>query len=262
MEYDWHSTQSRVVDTVRDHPIPFALVGLGVGWLLVRGLRGQMTPRETHSSDYRGAQEGLGYGHTEQATRRYGAEYAGFTGSGPSESEYRGETILSEAAEAARGYTQAAAEQTRDLGRRASEAATRAGHRAQDWAHSAREKVSSAGQTAANQASQLADRSMHTFQEHPIMIGSVALLIGAAIGASLPRSRGEARLASVGGFVDKARQAGERVIDAARESGAQAFERVKETAAQAADEAFQNVREAGRSEASRQDQPGTEGYRH
>lgn len=261
MEYDWQSTQSRVVDAVRDHPIPFALVGLGVGWLLVRGLRGRMTPQETYGSDYRGAQEGLGYGHAEQATRRYGAEYAGFTGSGPSEpseSEYRGGTIRDEVAETARGYTQAAAERTRDLGRRASEAATRAGHRAQDWAQTAREKVSSAGQTARNQASQLADRSVHTFQEHPIMIGSVALLVGAAIGASLPRSRGEARLASVGGFVDKARQAGERAIDAARESGAQAFERVKDTAAQAADEAFQNVREAGRSEA----QPGTEGYRH
>lgn len=252
MEYDWQKTQSRLVDTVRDHPVPFALFGLGLGWMLLSGIRGRPMAAEQHGSDYSAAEEGLGYGHAEPEAQPYGGpfEAAGYGRSAPQGGD---------AAQPGRGYVQGAAERTRQWSQRASEAASRVGHRAQDWAQSARERVGEAGQAVRAQAAEMADRSMHTFHDHPVMVGSVALLIGAAIGASLPRTRGESRLAHAGGYAAKARQVGERAAEAAREGGRQAFERIKDTAAQAAGEAVQHVREAVRDDAER---PGSEGYRH
>lgn len=280
MEYDWQNMQSRLADSVRNNPVPLALIGLGLGWLMVSGMRGGQAAGGLRGSQYSGAEEGLGYGSAEGtgyggATRRYSAT-PGYAG--PSEgyaqsyesTEAGGEPGIGERA---RAYSRSAADTARQWRDRAAEVGTRVGHRAQEWASSARERASSAGQAARAQASQMADRSLHTFQEHPIMIGSVALLVGAAIGASLPRTRREDQLlgqarddivrqARESGVVEKVKHVGERAVEAAREGGAQAFERVKGTAKEATSEAYQHVREAAREEAERQDLPGSQGYRH
>lgn len=285
MDYDWQKTQSRLVDTVRDNPLPLALIGLGLGWLVMTGMRGRQS-EEWHGSQYFGAQEGLGYGHTEasrqEAMRRaqessgseYGGSYARSTRYGAADSyeamEGGGRQSIGERAY---GIRQEMAERGRQWRDRASEMGSQMTHRAQEWASSARENITRASGSARAQASQVAERSLHTFQEHPVMIGSMALLIGAAIGASLPRSRRENELmgrsrdemmrrAREGGYVDKARHVGERAMEAAREGGEQALHRVADAARDAAGDAVQHVREATRDEARKQDLPGTEGYRH
>jgi ElaB/YqjD/DUF883 family membrane-anchored ribosome-binding protein len=237
--------QSRLADTARDHPVPLALVGLGLGWMLVRGLRSRTSgasvgsSRGNYGSDYEGAQEGLGYGRASSPDPDYAGYGASSAGSGFTDQ--------------ARDYAQTATNRTRQWGERASETASRVSQRAQEFAHDARERVSQAGRSARVQASQMADRSVQTLQDHPIMLGSVALLVGAAIGASLPRTRGEdsllgeasdemTRRAREGGYVEKIKRVGERAVDATRE---------------AAGEAFQRVRTAASDEAARQDLPGT-----
>lgn len=254
MDYDMDDAGSRLADTVRGNPLPLALVGLGLGWLLVNGLRNSGASSGSES----GAPEGLGYARAS----RYGAEESYGSMEGASGIDER-----------ARSYARSVGEAGRQWRDRAVEVGSRVGHQAQDWARSAGERARSAGSTARHRAGRLANRSLHTVEEHPVMVGAVALLVGAAIGASLPRSRredewlGDARdevfrQARDSGVVDKVRSVGERTVEAVKEGGEEVFERVKDAAKDATGDAFQHVRDTARDEAERQDLPGTQGYRH
>lgn len=239
MEYDMDDAGNRLADTVRGNPLPLALIGLGLGWLLVNGLRG-----------------------SDMTSSRYGADQ--------SYGSMEGEAGIGDRA---RGIARGAAETGRQWRDRAAEMGNRVGHQAQDWARSVGDRARSAGSAARYQAGRVAHQSLHTIEEHPLMVGAVAVLVGAAIGASLPRSRREDdwvggardevfRQARDSGIVDKVRAVGERTVEAAKESGEEAFERIKDAAKEAGGDAFQHVRDTARDEAERQDLPGTQGYRH
>lgn len=265
--------QSRLADTVRGNPLPLALMGLGIGWLLMNGVREATASR---GSGERGGRRGLGYGSADTAgyagsgAAGYGygggapdygsSDYAGY-GSGASGMQERGagmEGGLGQMRERAAGTA-------RELRERAAEYGHRVQERAQGMATTARTRASQVGRKVRYQAGNLADRSAETFNEHPLMIGSMALLVGAAIGASLPRTRNENRMfghtrdevmdraRAIGSEKwEKAKQVAARTAEAARESGQQAFENIKETAKQSTEEAIGQVRDTAKTEAERQ----------
>ncbi len=253
-------------DMMRENPLPVALLGLGIGWLMINGMRGGMRQEE------RGPARSLGYGAP--PTAGYGAaapeyestEYAGY-GAGVGAGEY--------GAEAGRGrfdeMRERAGHFTRDARERATHYGQRARERAQEVAASTRQRMSSLGQGMRHGAGNVAERSAQTFREHPLMLGSMALLVGAAIGASLPRTRGENRLMGhtreevVGrardvsaDALERAKRVATRTVEAAREGGAKAFTEVKETAKHATQQAYDETREAARKEAERPDLTDTE----
>ena len=160
------------------------------------------------------------------------------------------------------------------------ERAARLQGRAQELADTTRTRLSTAGRTVRDRASSLAGRSGETYRDHPLMMSSVAMLIGAAIGAALPRTRGEDEVLgrSSEELRHRAREAGEealdrakhvasRTVEAARESGEEAYQRIKGTAKQSAEEAMdtgkgppgEDIEKAAREESDRQ--PGGEGGR-
>ncbi|HYP42039.1 MAG TPA: DUF3618 domain-containing protein [Chloroflexia bacterium] len=76
------STGSSVVELIKQNPIPAAVVGLGLGWLLTRnrgsssGNQGMYSPR-----DYGYGPQGYGYGQQGYGGRNYGQSYgAGMSG--------------------------------------------------------------------------------------------------------------------------------------------------------------------------------------
>lgn len=263
--YDDVEEQRGFADMVRDNPLPVALLGLGLGWLMVNTMRGSMREEQ------RGPARSLGYG---AAPTSYGAaapeyessEYAGY-GTGIGAGEY-GE-------EAGRGrfeeVRERASHMARDARERASQYSQRARERAQEVAASTRQRMSGISHQMRDGASHMAERSAETFREHPLMLGSMALLVGAAIGASLPRSRGENRLMGStreqmisrardlgSDAMERAKRVATRTVEAAREGGAKALDEVKETAKQATQQAYDETREAARKEAERPDLTSTE----
>ncbi|WP_099826281.1 DUF3618 domain-containing protein [Oceaniglobus indicus] len=210
----------------------------------------------------------------------------------------------SDAADKARGAGERVAAGVKDVGARAGEAASHAADRAahlrdrlsegtESLSEEARERVIAARQraieardAAAGYARQGRDRAADLFDEQPLIGGALALALGAAIGAALPRTRMED--AYMGETSDElideaeriyaeerdkatkvARAAMDEVRDVAREASAEVKQKAADakaeaddkapadTAAQAvadrAKEAGQRVADAASAEADKQD---------
>lgn len=214
------SDRTRVAQMVRDNPIPLALVGLGLGWMAVsaatsggraqaRGRYGSYEAMEGVSPGWAGEDTGAGYAPGVESpsygTAGVATEYAGVTAGGTSSTS---------------GTIGQARETMRDT-------ADRARGRVSQWSRQAR-----------SSASQAADRTRDAFQDRPLMMGALALAVGAAVGAMLPRSRAEEEtFGEMGGdLAQKAREAGsdlaqkatrvaERAMQGAREEGGKEAER-------------------------------------
>lgn len=276
--------QSRMLDAMRDNPLPLALMGLGLGWLVVNGVREARQTRHGSASDYSGSRTGTGYGSAAGTgyARSVGggaydsSDYVGYGAAASGTGEFgEGTYGAGGYAQSSGGHAQAGLERAgataAGMRARAAEMSQRVGEQARHLADTARQRVSrlgsrvssmgsgmgsrmsDMGSRARSGASQIADRSAQTFREHPMMIGSMAFLVGAAIAASLPRTRREDELlgASRDEALRQARAVGEdawertkhvaeRTVEAARESGQEAIEKVKDAARSSAAEAYES----------------------
>ncbi|MGE5476061.1 MAG: DUF3618 domain-containing protein [Bacteroidales bacterium] len=213
---DFLSDRTRVAEMVRDNPIPLALVGLGLGWLAVsaatssrgasrsaRAAGGSYESMEGVSPGWAGDEGGAGYAP--------GVESPSYGTAGSAEYVAGGGTSGGTTTEAMRQAAERAAE--------------RAKGRVSQWSQQAR--------VSANQA---ADRTRDAFQDHPLTVGALAMAMGAAVGALLPRSRTEAEtLGEMGGelarqarqtgseLAEKAGRVAERAMQSAKEEGERAF---------------------------------------
>lgn len=221
-----------IADTVRDHPIPLALIGAGLAWMAIEQARGGGRGRWVE----RGRHEG-GYGERDWLSP--GAEYE----DRPPEEHRR---ALAREWEARRGP---------GLGARAREKAGAVRERAGEAIHEAedvvsrtmgrvRERISGVGGSVREGASHLRERASHVgervsrraheaqegfwerYDEYPLGIGAAALLLGLLGGMSVPTTRAEDRV--MGDASDELKRRARRV-------GRQAVEGTKEVARNVAD---------------------------
>ncbi|HVG33975.1 MAG TPA: DUF3618 domain-containing protein [Pyrinomonadaceae bacterium] len=165
-------TGSSVVRSVRTNPLPFALMGLGLGMLLLRRNR----PRYESYDDYDvGADWGYERGHT------------------TTQGQSRG--TVSRAQEAVGDFVGGAKETV-------SNAASGAVNTVSNVASQARDQVGNLASRTADQMSNLGTQIQHgarrvqgqyqqSLQENPLAVGAVALAAGAAVGLMLPSTRME-----------------------------------------------------------------------
>ena len=207
-----------VLDTIKANPIPAAMIGLGLGWLIFgssRGPRGDAAERTMHR--YRinaGSQYGSGAG--------YG--YADGRDEGNDLGEGGSRRVLRQGQRAVGNAVHAAGDGVSNLGHRVSEGASHLVEGAQGVAHDATSTVSHLAQDAGHRVAEVAggarDAAVHfagdarvrgqrvvrgagrqfmraergiesTLRENPLALGAVAIAIGAAIGLSLPHTRVE-----------------------------------------------------------------------
>ncbi|MGE5504790.1 MAG: DUF3618 domain-containing protein [Actinomycetota bacterium] len=197
---DIASDYSRVGQAVRDNPIPLALIGLGIGWLAVSNMRsgGAMAGESDVDTGIAGSAWGSPPGMGD-----FGA------GAGAPSSGY--------GAEGAEGLKQ-----------RASDVAGQAKARLSETASSARARVSEWSSSARRQAGQAADATLETYQEHPLTMGVVAMLLGAAIGAMIPRSSVERRVLGGSDIAQRARDAIRQTAEQVKQTGQEAMGAVSE----------------------------------
>lgn len=214
-----------MTQTIRDNPIPAAMVGIGLGWLLWNGRR-ERTSVDTRF-EYRtrypnpsGRLAGRGwsdetttrYGSAE-ATRDYGSEELGAVDRVRERVDEIGDTVK---------------DRTRGLTDRAQETVEGVAARAQDVAG-----------TVAEEARYRARRVEDQFYENPLVIGVAVLAAGLATGLALPATRKEAEL--MGGARDQ-------LVDRAREAARETKEKVQHVAERVVDETRATVKEAAREE--------------
>ncbi len=187
-------TGSSLTNTVRRNPIPFALVGLGVGMLIVNRVR-NADGRTMRSRSYGSHEDEMGYG---MATPRYagmGRQYA-------SSGEYAGKS---------RQYGGGALKQMKNT-------ASGMMHGASDLVHGTTETVSNLGHQAKEGALWAGRGLQRLMNENPLAVGAAAIAAGAAVGLALPRTRLEHEYMG---------EASERVVDKAQQVARDAMDKVK-----------------------------------
>lgn len=96
-------------------------------------------------------------------------------------------------ASGARDFASSTADRAAQLRRRLSEGTEELSDHARERVIAARESAVRARASAASYGREGRDRAVDIFEEQPLVVGALALAVGAAIGAALPRSRTEDR---------------------------------------------------------------------
>ena len=257
-------------NAVRANPLPVAVIGLGVAWLMMSNRSGPSVPYDAVT----GPRGTALYGRTSRVYRRdtsqdalhdsdYDESYAAATDYGSAGEDYIGTDTTSSDAEG--GVLSGAASAVGEAGRnlrdkasdvadRARQAAARARERVSSGAQHARDRVSSGTEYArdrvssgasyaGDRASQLADRSREQFHrarsgvtqmadEQPLVIAAFGIAIGAALGALLPSTRKEDELLG-----DKR----DELLQTAKEAVQPHVDTIKESATRVAEQAKQEL---------------------
>ena len=197
-----------ILDTIKANPIPAALIGVGLGWLLFGRKTSASSSRPMRS--YRsgtpmlhGSDRGYGYGYDED---RDGPErgVAARVQQGAGRVAHRAEGAMHDAGERVNHLVH-------DAGDRVNHIAHEAGDRVNHLVHDAGQRAASLATGARDAAVHLgtdvrrsgervvrvAGQNLHraeqsvesTMRENPLALGAVALAVGAAIGLALPHTQ-------------------------------------------------------------------------
>ena len=223
-----------ILDTIRDNPIPSAMVALGVGWLLFGGKKAPRRAKTAMRTPRFGYDDGYAYGANvgndrgqpafiDRSRRAVGGALRQ-AGDGLSGVAHRVQDGANEIADRAGGMVHDVEDSVGHLAHRATEGAARMTREARDEAmHLARE-ARRAGRGAMRSAQAGAHRVEEGFEatmrDNPLAAGAVALAIGAAIGLALPHTTSEDELMGA---------AKDRLLDRAQGMAHQALQKVGES---------------------------------
>ena len=219
-----NETKSTMADTIRENPIPAAMVAVGLGWLLWNG-----RSEASSSSSYR-RQYAAGY--------PYGGSNL-YTGSGPYAGEsagvygrdaygYEGETERS-AAERARERAGAVASGAKE---RAHDLADRAG----DAADAVRDRAHDLADTVVDRTRRGAGRVEDGFYANPLAAGAIAAAVGLAAGFAAPTTDREVALMG---------DARDRLVDRVKDKAGEVAEKAQHVAERTAEEAKTAAKDEG-----------------
>lgn len=208
---NWRSSAAR---TVKDNPIPTAMIGLGIGWLLFSGNDDE---DDDYSERYRDSVR-LNEPIATQHNRPYyaGGQYRGSVAEAEvanasvaeNATEWVGD-VASEAQQKAENVTETVREQTAVTSETVRENVSETATNVQEYAHETAEQARERAEQARIQAQQQADYAQrqvrrqarrakrsfwNTMEENPLAIGVAAAAAGALIGLALPNTEKEDEL--------------------------------------------------------------------
>ena len=227
-------TKSNMADTIRDNPIPAAMVAVGLGWLLWNGRSESSSGgRARFASGYGDATGRSAYGGGPYAAgypyggNPYGgsAEYAGGYGAGAYGDEGEDRGAMDRVRDRASSVGSGAKERAHDLADRAGSAAGAVSERAHDLADGVVDRTRRG-----------AGRLEDSFYANPLALGAVAAAIGLATGLAAPTTERETQL--LGGARD-------RLVDRVKEAASETKDKAQHVAERVMDEARTASHEEG-----------------
>lgn len=239
-----------MMDTIRENPIPAALVGIGLGWLFMN--RSSRRPvRYTDRGGVtgtRGAYRGQPYYNTSQG---YYDDRQGYSQQRPYYQDQRGyyddrqgysePGMMDRGRQAASSTIDRVQDRAGDLADRARETASNVTgnvtETASNLADRAQETASNLADQAQYQAQRVEDRFESALHSNPLAVGAVALAVGTAVGLALPQTDRENRLMG---------EARDNLIDRAQDMAQDTLGRVQDVASEVVDETKQTVKEQAR----------------
>jgi len=220
---------SKLWQVAREHPMPAAVVGLGLGWLMVESSRKPDAYDGRDRGDYRS------YGGSS-----YRQGYAG-TSSYYDSGEDSG--LLSSAKDKVQDLAGSAKDALSSAGDKVSEAADWTKEHASELGHQVAEKASTLGHQVTDRASGLRRQAKtqvrrarvgfwQTMEENPLMIGAATLALGIVAGLAIPSTDKEDELMGEtrDHLFDEVKEAGQQVLDKGKHVAEAVADKVKEEA--------------------------------
>ena len=198
---------------IRDNPVPVALVGTGLVWLMLSSSRS--TRRQDDSEDdLPGSYNETHYGDELREDASQGAGW--------------GES----ARETARDFSQGARAGARNVRDRARRLGARARHRVSDTGEQLWHGARDAGDRASYYGERVRRGFFDTLHEQPLVLGALGLAAGAAIGAALPTTDKEDEWLgdSRDRLKERAKEAGWEQVERARAAAGAAYGAAREEA--------------------------------
>lgn len=220
---------SSVTSTVRDNPIPLALIGLGLGWLALSG--SGYDRRIARSSTVHSMRDRAG-----------------------SAAQYARDTFYS-ASDSVRDAAGDVYERASDAVSSAREHIPGMGSRTYSVGQSTQPSSSSHGDGGRHGMGMMSTERMHSatsrlwdmVDEHPLVAGVMGVALGAALGASIPSTRYENRW--IGDYADEATHRAKELAQEAMDRGTRAARAAVEAAKEEVGDAVTAASDAAREEA-------------
>jgi len=205
-------TGFRLVEVIRENPLPVIAVGAGVTWLLTQRNRSEMSGNKMARYAYTGPE------------RRQGESWQS-GGSG-------------------RGRIAGKMSEVRDT---VSDATSDVAERAGELKDQAGERIGELGVEARRQTRKLKTNLEHTAEENPLALAIGAAVVGLALGMLLPGTQREDEMmgSARDQLVDRAERTAERVKDAAIDAGRELKDTVQNEIQEHKPEIKQAVQDAG-----------------
>ena len=216
-------SNTTVVQTARENPFPFLLIGLGVGLLAYNGFGGK---RRSSGKSHKLASAARGEGGQGKSSFRSAQQKIGGVASGALES------VSGAASTAASGVSSAASTVSSGVSSAAStvgNAASSAYEGVGNFAGTARDKVGDLG-------SQAMEQYDYYIEENPLAVGAVALALGAAVGFSIPSTQYEGELMG---------EARHTLLQKAQDTAGTLVDKVKQVASEAQKTIGEEVKATG-----------------
>ncbi len=215
-----------IVETIRLNPIPAAITGIGLGWLIMSIRR-----QNANTAPYPGS---AGYGTPSgvdrfvSSTDEYGQN--SFVASVPS----RIDTAKEKIGDVKDSVTQHASDLASNVGDKASGLAHSVSDKASDIAHTVGDKAAAFGGSAKETAQSAVSATGTYITGNPLAAGAIALLIGVSVGLLIPATDKENQLLG---------ETRDRLKDQAAEQLHQVADKVSNVAHTAFDSAKQTVKD-------------------
>jgi hypothetical protein len=253
---------ANLVHSVRDNPMPVALIGVGIAWLMATGRHSD--GRAPRSRQQRVVHHTVYYPDGEVAyyegpPRIDHVQRRGGGGSSDS-TMHRAQSKISETGHNLK-------DKASDVGHRIGETASSVSERTQQMGQRARNRLHESSENVQSQLSEIGHQSQEQYyrarnrfgqllDEQPLVVGALGIAIGAALGTTLPSTRRENELMGstrdnlVGRVketaqeqADNVAQSAQRVAEVAKQEAARVGEVAKEEAGRVGEVAKE---EAGR----------------
>jgi ElaB/YqjD/DUF883 family membrane-anchored ribosome-binding protein len=254
-------------NTIRDNPVPVALMGIGIAWLAMAGQNadGRARARRQEARRVRvvaGQNQVYDYNYDyDYDDNPYGNRYAsGTDAEGSQEGKLhraasaigeKGSELKDRASEAGRSMMDKASE----LGHKISDSASSMTDRARNMTHDARERMQGSTGNVRARASELGHRSQDQYyrakdsfssmlEEQPLVVGVLGVAIGTLLGAALPSTRREDEMMgrTRDDLLEKAKHTASEQADRLKESAKHVAEVAKDEAKGVASDTVASVR--------------------
>lgn len=215
-------TTSGVTDSIRDNPIPAAMVAIGLGWMFFNNRSSSNEDRSRQFRRQRGFNE----------YRATGGLYADAYGT----SGYEGRSGRYDAGQDEHGAVDRVKDRAHDLSDSARERAGELAHQARETADAVKHKAQDLAGSVANSTRRSAGRVEDAFYENPLALGAMSLAIGLAAGFAAPVTDREVRLMG---------DARDEVVDHIKDVAEDAKEKAQHVASRVMEEGKTAAREEG-----------------